>query len=84
MSPDEFAHGKGVLVEKLEHAGAPLVIFTFKKTATVVLGPFEGAGLLQQRRLGAAEVFVMPGPYAARAEAQRELDVLRQLASRSR
>jgi TDG/mug DNA glycosylase family protein len=77
VRPEEYRHGRARLLEHLEGLSAPLVIFTFKKTAQILMGPFKGHGLLDQR-LGSAVPFVMPGPYAARGEVD---DGLRALAT---
>lgn len=63
----EFEFGKNLLTEKLEAHRPGLIIFTFKKTATVLFGSFAGNGLLDETLAG-ARVFVMPGPYAPAAE----------------
>jgi double-stranded uracil-DNA glycosylase len=60
---EEFEHGRGLLSEKLAEHGPELVIFTFKKTAQTLFGPFAGNGFLTGRTLAGSEVFVMPGPY---------------------
>jgi hypothetical protein len=52
------------------------VIFTFKKTATVLFGTFPGSGFIS-KRLGGSVVFVMPGPYAPGAIVEAELSELR-------
>jgi TDG/mug DNA glycosylase family protein len=78
----ELTFGRALLEDKLKETGTPLVIFTFKKAATALLGDFAGHGLLSpSRRLAGARVFVMPGPYeqsdrvaAALDELKRHLD----------
>lgn len=67
IRPDEFAHGKPLLEMKLDAAHPELLIFSFKKTAEVLLGKFAGAGFVGRDFAGAA-IFVMPGPYARRHE----------------
>lgn len=62
LRPGELAHGRELLKARLAEFAAPRVIFTFKKAAVALLGQFDGHGLLQNRTLGGAEVFVMPGP----------------------
>jgi TDG/mug DNA glycosylase family protein len=62
ISPDELQYGRSLLLEKLEAVRAELIIFTFKKTATVIFGRFDGFGFIG-RTLAGGEVFVMPGPY---------------------
>lgn len=76
VTRDEYEYGKHLLVEKLEHFSPELVIFTFKKTATVLFGPFDGNGFVPGLRIGASEVFVMPGPYEALTSVQATLDDL--------
>jgi TDG/mug DNA glycosylase family protein len=75
---DELTHGRKLLVAKLEAAGTPLVIFSFKKAATTVLGKFEGNGFVRGFRLGHSEVFVMPGPMEGRQTAHETIETLRQ------
>jgi TDG/mug DNA glycosylase family protein len=62
LSRDELLYGRSLLLEKLEAVRPELIIFTFKKTATVIFGRFEGFGFMG-RTLAGGEVFVMPGPY---------------------
>jgi TDG/mug DNA glycosylase family protein len=64
---EEFAYGKALLIEKLDAARPKLVIFSFKRTAEVLFGPFSGNGFLGHT-VGKANAFVMPGPYARRDE----------------
>jgi TDG/mug DNA glycosylase family protein len=78
VRPGELAHGRALLIAKLEAAGAPLAIFSFKKAATTVLGKFEGNGFVRGLRLGHSEVFVMPGPMEARQTAHEAIETLRQ------
>lgn len=73
---EELLQGRAALIEKLERFRPGLVIFTFKQSAEVLLGRFEGHGFLPDRRLGSAEVFVMPGPYAKAADVDRALQAL--------
>ncbi len=61
---EEFVYGKALLVGKLEAIRPPLVIFPFKKTATVLFGQFEGNGFIGRSPVEGVEAFVMPGPYA--------------------
>jgi TDG/mug DNA glycosylase family protein len=56
---DELDYGRPILVAKLETMQPELVLFTFKKTATVILGPFAGFGFVG-KTLAGAPVFVMP------------------------
>ena len=46
VRPAEFEYGRGLLREKVEAASPGLVIFTFKKTAEVLLGRIVGNGLI--------------------------------------
>jgi TDG/mug DNA glycosylase family protein len=75
---DELRYGRGRLMVKLEDAGAPLVIFTFKKAAVAVMGKFDGNGFVSGLRLGDSEVFVMPGPMEERERADGQIATLRQ------
>jgi double-stranded uracil-DNA glycosylase len=75
--PEEFDHGRGLLADKLEHFRPKFVIFTFKKTATKLFGPFEGNGYRRELAIGGAEVFVMPGPYERTEIVQSALQNLR-------
>lgn len=70
---DEFEFGRNLLVSKIETVAPLLVIFTFKKTAEVLFGPFSGNGLIAEFELGGARVFVMPGPYAAAGDVDARL-----------
>ena len=76
VSGKEMKHGLSELQGKLDKVAAPLVIFVFKKVATAVLGPFEGGGFVG-KKLGPAEVFVMPGPYKQKERANEVLNTLR-------
>ena len=62
LRPGELQHGRALLDEKLAALHVPRVLFTFKGGAQALLGTFEGHGLLADRTLAGAEVFVMPGP----------------------
>jgi hypothetical protein len=67
-----------LLEDKLKETGAPLVIFTFKKAATALVGNFPGHGLLPPtRQVAGARVFVMPGPYEQRERTARVLEELK-------
>jgi TDG/mug DNA glycosylase family protein len=77
LTAEEREHGRAVLEEKLRRFRVPRVIFTFKASAVELLGPFGGHGLRPGRPLGEAEVFVMPGPMAPRADVDHALDELR-------
>jgi TDG/mug DNA glycosylase family protein len=59
---DELDYGKSMLTSKLDAVPPKAVFFTFKKTATVIFGPFAGSGFID-KTLAQGEVFVMPGPY---------------------
>jgi TDG/mug DNA glycosylase family protein len=63
ISSAEFEHGRELLAEKLRRHRPTLLIFTFKKTATTLRGPFKGHGHLPELEFAGAQVFVMPGPY---------------------
>ena len=77
LRAEEYAHGRTELVRKLAEADAPLVIFTYKRTAEILFGRFSGAGLLSDRDVLPGEAFVMLGPYAPRVQVDATLDQLR-------
>ncbi|HVS84399.1 MAG TPA: uracil-DNA glycosylase family protein [Gaiellaceae bacterium] len=62
ITADELAYGKAIVVSKLEAVRPKIVVFTFKKTATVIFGSIAGYGFVG-KRLAGGEVFVMPRPY---------------------
>lgn len=66
----------GSLEAKLADANVAFAIFVFKSAAEALLGPLAGDGFVG-RRLGRAEVFVMPGPYEKRERAELVLETLR-------
>jgi TDG/mug DNA glycosylase family protein len=76
---DEYALGCDLLRAKMQVMPPRLVIFTFKKTAEVLFGPIVGNGLINDRDLAGAPIFVMPGPYAPGGEVERRLNELRGL-----
>jgi TDG/mug DNA glycosylase family protein len=63
LPASEHTHGRELLLAKLDTYRPQFVIFTFKKTAQVVFGAFDGNGFVPGLRLAASEVFVMPGTY---------------------
>lgn len=75
---EELLFGKRLLMEALEARKVPLVIFAFKKSATTLLGQFQGNGFLESQALGGTDVFVMPGPYESATTANPTLETLRQ------
>ena len=76
LTSRDLAHGREELARKLVSLDVPLLIFTYKRTAAVLYGPFEGAGFIS--RPGERQTrFVMPGPYAPRAVADELLAGLR-------
>jgi double-stranded uracil-DNA glycosylase len=79
LRPAELAHGHAQLLRKLNEAEAPLVIFTYKKTAEVLFGGFRRVGLLPGQDVLPGDAFVMPGPYAPRERVEDTLDELRAL-----
>jgi TDG/mug DNA glycosylase family protein len=76
LRADEYAHGRELLLAKLGEHRPGLVIFTYKKSATPLLGEFSGSGLLPRTNLQSSEVFVMPGPYESAATAALTLGTL--------
>jgi TDG/mug DNA glycosylase family protein len=75
----DYARGRGLLSEKLRRFRPELLIFTFKKTATTLCGPFPGAGFVDGIEPEGIPAFVMPGPYEKRERAD---ELLAQLAAR--
>jgi TDG/mug DNA glycosylase family protein len=75
----ELAHGRELLAAKLHEHRPALLIFTFKKTAVALLGPFDGHGRRPEFELAGAGVFVMPGPYERADRVGAALDELRGL-----
>ena len=73
VRPAEFEYGRELLRAKVEAAPPRLVIFTFKKAAEVLCGSIAGNGMVPSRELGGAPIFIMPGPYATRAEVEQQL-----------
>jgi TDG/mug DNA glycosylase family protein len=74
----EFEKGRELLAEKLRRHRPALLIFTFKKTAITLFGPFKGHGHRPELEFAGARVFVMPGPYE---RADRVAATLEQLPS---
>lgn len=76
---EEFARGRDRLRAKLRPVEPRLVIFVFKKTAEVLFGPIAGNGLIRDRELAGAPIFVMPGPYAPGGNVETRLAELQAL-----
>ncbi|MGH3005040.1 MAG: mismatch-specific DNA-glycosylase [Gaiellaceae bacterium] len=79
VRPKEYAYGQDLLRARMRAVQPRLVIFTFKKTAEVLFGSIAGNGLIRDRDLAGAPIFVMPGPYAPGGEVERRLGELREL-----
>lgn len=77
LAPAELDHGRELLGKRLRRFQIPRIIFTFKKSAIVVLGPFDGFGLLNRELFGAG-VFVMCGPMAPATDRRRAIAELRE------
>lgn len=77
LSAAEFAHGRAALEAKLAANAPGLVIFTYKKTATVLAGGFPGHGFVPGLEVAGIPAFVMPGPYAKAEVAAAALAELR-------
>jgi len=73
---EELVHGRALLLDKLQTRQPALVIFTFKAAAEAMFGKFPGNGFQPELQLGTTGVFVMPGPYEARATADATLAAL--------
>jgi len=67
----ELEHGRGILREKLEALGVPLVVCVFRHPVEALLGrgAAGGPGLQQARTDWGARVFRMPGPFETPAKA---------------
>jgi TDG/mug DNA glycosylase family protein len=63
LRPDEYAHGRHLLTEKLQRVRPELLIFTFKKAAETLFGRLRGNGFVEGLRFEGADVFLTPGPY---------------------
>ena len=59
----DFAHGRVLLEAKLAEHAPGLVLFTYKKSATVLCGSFPGHGFVAGLEVAGVPAFVMPGPY---------------------
>jgi double-stranded uracil-DNA glycosylase len=75
----EFEHGRDLLIKKLRRYRPPLLIFTFKRTATTLFGRFNGHGYRPELEFAGARVFVMPGPYERADRVAAALQQLREL-----
>lgn len=73
---EELLRGRSLLEERLRALEIPRMIFTFKKSAAVLIGRFNGFGLINRRLFG-AEVFVMSGPMAPTAHREQAVSELR-------
>ncbi len=81
LSGRDVAHGRDELRRKLASLEVSLLIFTYKRTAELLYGRFDGAGFISQPGERPAR-FVMPGPYAPRALADELLNDLREFLER--
>jgi double-stranded uracil-DNA glycosylase len=78
LRAEELRHGRELLREKLTRVRPRLVIFTYKAAATAMFGEFAANGFVPGLAVGDAPGFVMPGPYEAKATAERTLAALSQ------
>lgn len=78
LTSAEYEFGVDLLLEKLQRHRPRLAIFTFKKTAEVLLGKFDGHGE-RPSRVDGVRFFVMPGPYEKRDVVNRGLAALREI-----
>jgi TDG/mug DNA glycosylase family protein len=76
LRPGELAHGRGLLCERLLRVSPRLVVFTYKAAAQAMFGRFAGNGFVPGLAFAGARVFVMPGPYEARATVDQTLGQL--------
>jgi hypothetical protein len=77
LRPGELQHGRELLERKVADLQVPRVLFTFKAGAEALLGPLPGHGLIADRTLADAAVFVMPGPMERTDRGERALCNLR-------
>ncbi|HVQ59577.1 MAG TPA: mismatch-specific DNA-glycosylase [Solirubrobacterales bacterium] len=75
----EFAYGRELLGERLRSCRPALLVFTFKKAATTLFGPFEGHGYRRELNFAGIPVFVMPGPYERSDRVLLALSQLREM-----
>ena len=75
----EFTYGREQLDEKLRSHRPGLLVFTFKKAATALLGPFEGHGYRPELDFAGIPIFVMPGPYERSDRVTSALSQLRKM-----
>jgi len=76
LTAEDFRAGQFGLVEKLDQYRPSLLIFTFKKTATVLCGDFSGHGFVDGVEVAGIPAFVMPGPYERRDRVKVALEGL--------
>jgi TDG/mug DNA glycosylase family protein len=76
LRPAEYSHGRELLELKLLEHRPQLIVFTFKKTATILFGAFQGNGFVPGLSFARSEVFVMPGPYEDAQSAGKTLGLL--------
>ena len=81
LSGRDVAHGRDELRRKVASLDVPLLIFTYKRTAELLYGRFDGAGFISQADDRPAR-FVVPGPYAPRTVADGLLSELREYLER--
>lgn len=81
LTPEDYEIGKPLLEAKLEESSPGLIIFTFKKTATILCGKFAGHGFVHGVEVAGIRAFVMPGPYESAERAAVSLTELREHAS---
>lgn len=75
----EFTYGREQLSEKLRSYRPAFLVFTFKKAATALLGPFEGHGHRPELDFAGIPIFVMPGPYERSDRVTSALSQLREM-----
>jgi len=66
LTTEDFDTGRLELAQKLDEHRPSLIIFTFKKPATVLCGNFSGHGFVSGVEVAGIPAFVMPGPYERR------------------
>lgn len=79
VTREELEFGRLQLADELEKREVQLIICVFRHPVVSLLGRSDQSGLQPTRTSWGAEVFRMPGPFAARAEAAAVMETLPRL-----
>ena len=80
----EFAHGRPLLLDKLDQVAPTLVIFTFPKAAQKLFGVKATTGFFDPGTGDETTWFAMPGPYEERTRRDGLLDELKRFIANTR